>query len=576
MVTTVIRAWRAAAAGWFGRNAAALAAGLVGVLWFVVWAEPRVLLPTHLGWLMSGEDWTQHLLGWLFFRNESLAFPLGALPGMVHPIGTTLGFTDSLPWVSVLLRPFSGLLPVDFQFIGPWLALCFFLQGALGAWLVSAFTRYRLIQFVAGSLFAFSPVLISRVGHEALCAQWMLVALLGLHARGAPDAASARQQLVVAALLVALAAGIHPYLTVMVLALAIALVWKLARVDRSLRALTAVLVAVGLAAIALGLFALFGYLGGGAGAMDGFDRYNADLLALINPRDRGRLMPALASTASGEGYGYLGLGGIALVAAAAITLLLPQADRAAIPFRRAWPAAIVALGAAFYSLGPTVKVARVELVSLGALYAHLDFITGPFRSAGRFIWILHLGLLASALIVLIVGWRARPGVVACTLVAAAFLQLLDFDFRPGDLFRRQPIDAGLHSPVWNELGREYRHLALVPAQIAWTGGPCEGELPGHLRWPFAYQAYRQGMTFNGGYVARMDREAMVASCREFNASVRRGELDPATVYVVGPSFHAALKRTKDRAVCGRVDAYTVCVSAAFQGEVRRKLEAHPR
>ncbi len=526
---------------------------------------------------MNGEDWTTHLMGWLFFRNEPMAFPLGKVSGFVHPIGTTVGYTDSLPLVSVLLRPLSSVLPQDFQFIGPWLGLCFFLQGVTGAWLVSAFTRDRVVQFAAGALFAMSPVLIWRVGHYSLCAQWLLVALLGLHARSAPDAAVARKHLAVAALLVFLAAGIHPYLTVMVLALAIALVLKIAFVDRSISPGRAALVAVALPAIAVGVFALFGYFGGGVSSgTEGFNRFNADLLSLLNPRGKGRLMPDLPTTLpSGEGYGYLGLGSIALAAFALLSLLVPAADRRSIPIRRAWPAALVALAFAFFALGPAAKLGRVELFSLTGMYAHLDAITGPFRSAGRFVWVLHYGVIVASLVVILCAWRARPQLAAIAVVGACFLQLLDFDFRPGNLFRRPQIDAGLRASVWSELGREYRHLALVPPQIAWTGGPCEGELPGHVRWPFAYLAYRQGMTFNGGYVARMNRDAVLGACASLNESVRRGELDPSTLYVVGPASLAALRRSGGPAVCGRIDGYGLCVSAETQGAVRRYLEAHP-
>ena len=569
--------WGRALAGWLRRNAVALASGLFGLLWFVAWAGPHVLDPTDIGWLMNGEDWTTHLMGWLFFRNEPMAFPLGKVSGFVYPIGTTVGYTDSLPLVSVLLRPFSSVLPDDFQFIGPWLGLCFFLQGVTGAWLVSAFTRDRVVQFAAGALFAMSPVLISRVGHDSLCAQWMLVALLGLHARSAPDVVAARRQLTVAAALVFLSAGIHPYLAVMVLALAIALALKIALVDRTLSPGRSALVALAFPAIAAGMFALFGYLGGGVSSgTEGFNRFNADLLSLLNPRGKGRLMPDLPTTLpSGEGYGYLGLGALVLAAFALLSLWVPAADRRSIPFRRAWPAALVALGFAFFALGPAAKLGGVELFSLNALYENLDAITGPFRSAGRFVWVLHYGVIAGSLVVILCAWRARPQLVALAVVGACFLQLLDFDFRPGNLFRRPPMDAGLRAPVWNEIGREYRHLALVPPQIAWTGGPCEGELPGHLRWPFAHLAYRQDMTFNGGYVARMNREAVLGACAALNDSVRRGDLDRSTLYVVGPASLAELRRSGGPAVCGRIDAYGICVSAESQGAVRRYLEAHP-
>lgn len=560
-----------------GSRPTEIAAGIFGFLWFLAWAGQRVLDPTNLDWLMSGEDWTQHLMGWLFFRNAPPGFPLGRIEGLVYPLGTTLGYTDSTPWVSLLLRPLSPMLPADFQFIGPWLALCFFLQGFFGARLASAFTRDRVAILCAGVMFATSPVLIARVGHDSLCAQWMIVALLGLHARPAPGAGEARRQLLAALGLTVLSAATHPYLAVMVLGLSLALVLKLARVDRSLRWHQALLAGAAIPLATLLVFAALGYFGGGVTTgNEGFSRFNSDLLSLFNPRGKARLMPDLPSSVSWfEGYGYLGLGGLALLAFAVVSFLSPVAEPGAIQFHRAWPAALVALLFAFYALGPAAKLGAQTLVRLEGMYSGLEAITGPFRSCGRFVWVLHYAVLAASMAVILRAWRSRPGVAVTALVAAVVLQLIDFDFKPGNMFHHARIDAGLRSPVWNGLGTEYRHLAMVPPQMAWMGEPCEGELPGEWRWPFAYLAYRQKMTFNSGYVARMNRDALFASCEASNAAFRRGELDPSTVYISGPKSLEALKRSGAQAVCGRVDRHAVCVSAQSQGPTRRYLESHP-
>ena len=100
------------------------AAAFLGFAWFLQIGGGPTLNPTHKTLIMSG-DWMQHWFGWLMFRREEWTFPLGAISGMPYPIGTTVGYTDSNPLVSLLLKPFSGLLPQEFQFIGLWLAFCF-------------------------------------------------------------------------------------------------------------------------------------------------------------------------------------------------------------------------------------------------------------------------------------------------------------------------------------------------------------------------------------------------------------------------------------------------------------------
>ncbi len=98
---------------------------------------PSILNPTYLGWVMQG-DGAQHVLGWLFFRHENWLWPLGSVPSFPYPVGTTVGYTDSIPWLAIVAKAISPFLPVDFQYVGLWLGLCFFLQGWFGMRIVQA------------------------------------------------------------------------------------------------------------------------------------------------------------------------------------------------------------------------------------------------------------------------------------------------------------------------------------------------------------------------------------------------------------------------------------------------------
>ena len=98
-----------------------LGGACLGGLFFFWIAGLRVLTPTEFGWVMQG-DWRIHFLGWQFFRNEPWHWPPGRIEGYLHaPAGTAIGFTDSIPLVAFAPKPFSGLLPVTFQYLGIWL-----------------------------------------------------------------------------------------------------------------------------------------------------------------------------------------------------------------------------------------------------------------------------------------------------------------------------------------------------------------------------------------------------------------------------------------------------------------------
>ena len=138
------------------------AAAFLGFVWFLEIGGGPTLNPTHIALIMSG-DWLQHWLGWLFFRHDPWTFPLGTISSLPYPVGTTIGFTDSNPLVSLLLKPFSPAA-VEFQFIGPWFALCFVMQGYMGAALASTVTGGPGSSSSAATLFVLSPVLVARLG----------------------------------------------------------------------------------------------------------------------------------------------------------------------------------------------------------------------------------------------------------------------------------------------------------------------------------------------------------------------------------------------------------------------------
>ncbi|QRK08804.1 hypothetical protein JQX13_01060 [Archangium violaceum] len=566
---------------------AALLAGAFGVFWFIQAHGDRALNPQKVDWLMEG-DWSTHLVGWLFFRNEPLRFPLGAVPGLAHPLGTTVGFTDSTPLVALLLRPFAGVLPFPFQYVGLWLALCFFLQGFLGSRLTALFTSHRLAQLLGGILFALAPVLLWRMGHESLCAHWLVLGLLWVNLRDWPDAAAARRALAVTFLLVGLSATIHPYLSAMAVVLGAAALVRLRWVDGTLSWRGLGLGLGGLVALLLALFWLFGYLGTRTpSGIEGFGHVSSDVLSLINPLDWSRLLPALpiAARVQGEGFGYLGVGVLLLLGVGVGSALLARwrwrSDWTP-HWKRVVPLAVCCLLLAVYAFSSRITVMGRLVLDLQALYQPVMRLVEPFRSSGRFIWPLHYALLTGALALVLGAWRRRPWVAIGLLALAVGVQVFDLS----RVVKRERFQSlswnGLHSPDWRRMKDDYRHLVLFPPQLHdGNGRGCPYPGRGAPFSPmFAYHAASLGMTFNSAYLARVDPAAAQAYCTALQQEAERGEFQPDTVYVVHPAYLAPFLRHPERVVCGRLDGHAVCVSSgkesAFRGVLEsRRLQAAP-
>ncbi|MBL8957449.1 MAG: hypothetical protein JNK82_42140, partial [Myxococcaceae bacterium] len=321
-------------------NVGILLAGLAGGLWFVTSGAGVLVNPFSVDRLLV-DDWSTHVLGWLFFRHEAPHWPLGRIEGLLYPVGTTVGYTDSIPWLSVLLRPISALLPTDFQFIGPFLLGAFVLAGAAGAWVVRAVSPRAIDQALGGALIALLPALLFRVGHPSLCAQGLLLLPIGLLLRRAETAQQARRMALAGVGLCALAAGLHPYLGVMLVLVCVAIPPKLALVDKQLPRSVAAGAMVAMPAAALLLFFCFGYFIGGTERQLGtFGDFSADLGTFVNPMNYSRWVAARPQGPfQYEGFAYLGVGMLTAVGASVISLAVQHRRARELPWRRVLPLA---------------------------------------------------------------------------------------------------------------------------------------------------------------------------------------------------------------------------------------------
>jgi hypothetical protein len=553
---------------WFERVRFFFLFALPGAVWFLLHQGLSRIPPTHVGWTLQG-DTGQEVLGWLMFRNARWGFPLGRIPELAWPMGTSVGFTGATPWVSLLLKPVSPLLPVDFQFIGLWLFFCFALQGVFAGLLMRELSRSRIIQFLGACLFVVAPVLHARMGHDAMCAQFCLLGLFWLHFREAPDLSGAKRLLGWALGFVVFTAGVHPYLNAMVVLLALALVARLLFVDGVLnrpQALGAVGVLLG--ANALVLF-LLGYIGSGvSGAIAGFGEISADLLTFVNPANRSRLFPSLhLERLKDEGFAYLGLG-IFLLLAVALVLRL----RGTLGGRRLWPLIAVSLLCFVYSLANHVTWAGKEVLDLSALYSPFRAVTDAFRSSGRFTWPLHYLLVTLAAGAVARGFSARPKVAAAVLALGLSLQLVDINYE----LSLEPLGQEFfhfQDPLWEQARDRYAHLALVPAILhdgTWTG--CPTPFPEPFYQPVVYEAYLLKITSNSDYMSRMNMDVAKAQCARTESDVAEGNLSPDTIYVIHPNHahvpgQAGLLQSllqSGRARCALVDRLPVCVAAQNQ------------
>ncbi|HEY2014103.1 MAG TPA: DUF6311 domain-containing protein [Bryobacteraceae bacterium] len=532
---------------------------LMGTLVFLSISGARTLNPGHIGWLTAGDP-AQHFLGWQFFRNTPiLQSPLGANPDFGMELGSSIVYTDSLPLLAFLFKPFRALLPQTFQYMGMWMLVCFILQAILAWKLIERFSPDRWIQLFGAGFFTLAPPFLLRMhGHESLMGHWLILAALLLYFSDRWSPGPWLALLLVASL-------VHAYLMLMVAA-----IWAADRATRLLsRQITipqaAVSMAGSLAILALvmwqaGYFMLpsVSLQGGGYG----FYRMN-----MVSPfHANGGWSVFMADNFLGpgddEGFNFLGIGGIILLILAVGESLRDGSVWKG--FRRIWPIAAVAAMLTVYALSNHVAFGNTELFTI-ALHPRLEKLTSVFRASGRVFWPVFYLIYLGAMYVL--ATRYRPRVAAGILGCLLLLQVADSSLALGILHKKltgwHPWVSSLQSPFWPAAAHQYRRIIYVPPH----------NVPRNY-FDLCYFAATNHMATNIGAFARVDLEQQAKTANEIFRSVSAGEFAADAIYVFeqGKFWTTALAALRPGDRAGALDGFRVlapgwsgCPSCAATG-----------
>ena len=538
-------------------------AALFGLAYFVSLTDARVLDPRRIAVVAAG-DAAYHALARDFAQWDGWHWPLTRIDNYLWPVGTTAVFTDANPWVVLATKLLLPANTPPLQFVGPWLALCFVLQGWFGSRIAALATRDRLACALAGALFVTAPVLAHRLGHDTLCAHWILLALLEPALRPTTARRSARA-LGQTGLVLTFAAGLHPTLLAMSLPLACVSAWRHARLLRQRRVAALAAIVAGPAVVWLA----FGTVGSRVERSTfGFGHFSANLLSLVDPYEASRssLLPPLPhGDGQYEGFGYLGLGAMALAILALVVAAL-RLRTAAVPAGRerragagAWSAvALAATLCAIFAFSSRIMAGRFMLADLSALYRPFHAITDAFRSSGRFIWPLHYFVVSVGVVgvLRLRGLRARAAIAGALL-----LQLVDSRRVDGRGAFTLSATPEAPSAVWRLARGQYSHLVMDPPQIETNVALCpeDHHRPGAFV-PFAQIARAAHLSFNSGQAARVDERAITAYCLDAVRARAEGRYDPLAVYVraVGEPGH---EDDTSSLTCRLLDGARICVRA---------------
>ncbi len=516
-----------------GRFADPLLALFVGGAAFLAIVGPQVLDVTNMLWLAQTGDGFTHYLGWEFFRRSPWAWPPGLNPDYGLQFSSSIIFSDSVPLLALLLKPFSPFLPGIFQYTGWWILACFVLQAYLTVRIAGLFTRSAVIKLALAVLLSFAPPMLWRLSiHYSLVPHWIILAAIYLY-----FAPAIRYRWLHWALLLGATSLIHTYLFAMCLPLWLASLLRrhMVKGHDQPHWLLETIAVFGAPALALALGGFFPLRSDMLGGGYGFFRMN--VFSLLNP-DGARfenehwpwsaLLPALPhGPGDYEGFAYAGLG---ILVTLALGVPLLWTERRSYLGQKLWPLAIAAVLLTLFALSPNLAIGdRGIKIPFPAIL--MDF-AGAMRSSGRFFWPVYYLLPLAAVWLLHKGMGDR--IAGGVLLLLAMLQVYDTypgwsSLRPQFELSGNTLPTSLDDPALDAVASHYNAVRMLPAaneadnwdQIAWF-------------------ALRNGKPTDAVYLARPDVDGYESYMAGIDAMIAGHALDRDSLYVVTADYAARI------------------------------------
>jgi Family of unknown function (DUF6311) len=502
---------------------------LLGVMAFFWVVGIEVLNPQYLGWLMGRFDPIQHYLGWDFFRRSEWTNPIGLSPTFGLDISSSIVYADSIPLMAIIFKVFDQVLPVNFQYFGIWLLICFLLQAYFGWKLASICVDSYIKRALMTILFIVSPQMLWRLNthagvHNALVSHFLILAGIFLSLR--KDIAN-RFFYWIILFVASLTINFYFLLITSMLWMAdsvdryLAKEYSAKRFIKELLILLAIVILlgwqVGYFAIATSSVDIWGY---------GFFRFN-----LMAPFDSYGLSPFLPKmklpSTWGEGYGYFGAGVLVGAIFAVPYFAIKWRDVRNFIFR--YLALIMTL-LLFFLLSITNNIGAGMTNYVIDLPEIVLKVLGITHSAARFFWPIYYFLLVFLAIAIQKIYSKKVSLLILCFVV--LLQLVDlYPLRQSIKVEYAKDMTGIYdgsllkSQLWLDIAKKYKKLILIPS----LNQPPYWET-------LAFFASKHGLSTNSIFTARIDSAKVDASNKKIKSSIAQGLLSDDAFYIVHDSF----------------------------------------
>ncbi|MBC7495514.1 MAG: hypothetical protein H7221_10950 [Flavobacterium sp.] len=478
-------------------------------------------------------DWGTHYLGWAFYRDDPWTFPLGGTSSYNYPLGTNIGFTDSIPLLALIFKPFRAILSDDFQYFGIWLFICHFLTAVYTFKIFNLYKINKWLTLFATILIAANPVLLFRCIHPALSAHFLILASMYYYLKPSSNQNSNLinfKQII----LFFIAGTINPYISVMIFSFNLIIPIKHYLIEKTINLKQCIfyplfsLVLFGLSWVLIGIIDF--KEGTNVASSEPFSLYSFNLNSFFDSYGYySKLIPNLGKVdpRQYEGFAYLGLGIILLLIISLIySVILFTKKRITLLAIKKWGLLLILCLILFMFALTNVISLNNQIIATFPLPKIIEKLGFIFRASGRFIWPLYYLIFIGSIFVFN-KIKINSYLKNFIFLFIAVLQLWDTQ----ELFLRWKLPEGVYkTPLqdknWIKVMKNFENIIVYPSfdynyNINYTNDYQD----------LSYLALKAKKPISNGYVAR----ANINKGQEFTANLlielKSGKINSKRLYI---------------------------------------------
>ena len=500
-----------------------LVAILLSIATFYFQYGIEILNPTNIYWLRD-DSYTQ-FIGWSFYRNnEFFTFPLFKIFDYGMNMGSTIIYTDSLPLMALLFKPFEAFLPINFQYQGVWIFACYVLTAYFGYKIFNLYLKGSYEKLICVLFLLCSPIILERfsIGHISLMGHWVILFSFYLYIKENTNLRSWMAIILISIL-------IHGYIFAMVFVVGVFSLAKNYFKKIVTRKKTGIHF-IAITSFSVVCLVVFGYFENINVFHGGWGGYRLNMLSIVNPNGLNFNWSQFISDSpifnrlkigDYEGFNYLGFGMIInLIFATYLAIKKKINIFSSVDSRLV---IIFCLLLIIFGLTNHIAFGSYELLNYD-LPGFLKVFTKPFRASGRFFWPVYYIIFISTLVFVLRNLNPKKALVYALLIFTIQVVDLSNGFQKIREFAQNTEEGSLYKKdlelnKLKSVAKDYKKLIYVFPSNA------------PKNWiQLSYFSYRNDLKTNFGYFARRNKKAEDRYVRQINMQFTENNLSKDSIY----------------------------------------------